>query len=179
MIAKNLETNRLILRQWKDSDLPLFYRLNSNQKVMEYFPNTLTKEQSDKLAFRIQKELKEKPYGFWAAELKSESRFIGFIGLHHADFKANFTPCIEIGWRLDSPFWGKGYATEGAKYVLDYAHNVLKIKEVISFTAKNNFRSRRVMEKLKMTHDENDNFLHPKISKGHPLSLHVLYRSRS
>ncbi len=179
MPAKNLETDRLILRQWKDSDLPLFYELNSSQKTMEYFPNTLTKDQSDQLALRIQKELREKPYGLWAVELKEGASFIGFIGLHYQDFKAHFTPCIEIGWRLHFPFWGKGYATEGAKHVLNYAHNVLKIKEVVSFTSKSNFRSIRVMEKLGMTYDKNDDFLHPNVPKGHPISLHVLYRSKS
>ena len=178
MPAKNLETDRLILRQWKDSDLPLFYKLNSNPKTMEYFPYTLTKDQSYELAHKIQKELKEKPYGMWAVELKEGSNFIGCIGLHYQDFNTHFTPCIEIGWRLDFPFWGKGYATEGAQYVLDYALNVLKIKEVVSFTSKSNFRSIRVMEKLEMTYDKNDDFLHPKIPKGHPLSLHVLYRSK-
>jgi len=179
MTAKNLETDRLILRQWKDSDLPLFYKLNSNPKTMEYFPSILTKDQSNEYAFKIQKELKEKPYGIWAVELKDNSRFIGCIGLHYQDFKAHFTPCIEIGWRLDLSFWGKGYATEGAKCALDYAHNALKIKEVVAFTAKCNFRSIRVMEKLKMTYDKKDDFLHPKVPKESPLSLHVLYRSKS
>lgn len=178
MKSKCLKTNRLILRHWKESDLPLFYKLNSNPKVMEYFPFTLTKEQSDNMARKIQKELSEMSYGLWAVELKLNQTFIGFIGLHYQDFNTTFSPCIEIGWRLDFPFWGYGYATEGAKCALKYGINTLKIEEIVAFTPKINYRSRRVMEKLNMSYDSKDDFLHPKIPKGHPISEHVLYRSQ-
>jgi len=177
MNAKTLETTRLLLRHWKSSDLPLFYKINSNPIVMKHLICTLNKEQSDNLAYRVQKELDEKPYGFWAVELKCNQKFIGCIGLHYQDFNTHFAPCIEIGWRLDLPFWGQGYATEGAKYILDYGHNTLNIEEIVAYTSKNNSKSKKVMEKIGMQYDEKGDFLHPRLPKGHLASEQTLYRS--
>ena len=92
---------------------------------MEFFPNVLSEKESNVLAERIRKELKEKPYGMWAVEIPLKAKFIGFTGLHYQDFKAHFTPCIEIGWRFASQYWGQGYATEAAKAALDYGFNHL------------------------------------------------------
>lgn len=176
MSAPILETPRLILRHWKKEDLPLFSQLNQDPKVMEFFPSALSEKESDQFAQNIEKELTEKDYGFWAVELKKTNQFIGFVGLHYQDFPASFTPCVEIGWRLMYNEWGKGYALEAALKVLHYAFHTLKFEEIVSFTTVKNVRSRRLMERLKMTHDQNDDFEHPKLSKMHPLRLHVLYR---
>jgi 3-dehydroquinate dehydratase / shikimate dehydrogenase len=178
MTKKCLETKRLILRHWEDVDYLSFYKMNSNPKVMEFFPFTLTKKQSDFVANRITTELSKKPYGFWAVALKTTGKFMGFIGIHYLDrIKMPFTPCMEIGWRLDVPYWGKGYATEGAKCALEYGHKILKFKEIIAITPVINQRSRRVMEKLNMEHFIS--FFHPKIPQYHRLSRQVLYRSKS
>jgi 3-dehydroquinate dehydratase / shikimate dehydrogenase len=120
MMHPLLRTPRLILRPWQDEDLEAFASLNADPKVMEFFPAMLSREESDNLAGRIQKEFLEKQYGLWAVEAPGMSRFIGFIGLHFQNFKAHFTPCVEIGWRLASPFWGKGYATEWSRAALQY-----------------------------------------------------------
>ena len=117
-------------------------------------------------------------FGFWAAELKGTGDFIGFVGLGVPDFEGRFTPCIEIGWRLAAAFWNRGLATEGAHAALGYAFSVLALREVVAFTVPANLRSRRVMEKLGMTHDPDDDFDHPRIPEGHPLRRHVLYRIR-
>ena len=171
-----METERLTLRHWKESDLVPFAKMNANPKVMEFFPKTLSLEESNAFAGKIQKELKETPYGLWAVEVKKKASFIGFIGLHYQDFEADFTPCIEIGWRLDNNFWGKGYAFEGASAVLEYAFNTLGLKEVVSFTAKVNLRSIHLMKKIGLKNDPKDNFLHSKLEDGDPLKPHVLYR---
>jgi len=150
--------------------------MNADAKVMEFFPSTLTEEQSNALANRIIEH--EKKYGFtlWAVDTNDHS-FIGFIGLQHVPFEAFFTPAIEIGWRLDAAFWGKGYATEGAKACLDYGSNQLKLKTIVSFTTEKNIRSRNVMGKIGMTHNNAEVFNHPKLPKDHFLSKHVLCKA--
>ena len=179
MLAPILTTKRLLLRQWKESDLPLFAKMNADARVMEYFPSTLNREESNSLAQRIQQELKEKEYGLWAIEVVGAASFIGFVGLHYQAFSAAFTPCIEIGWRLAYEHWGKGYAFEAASKVTEYAFQTLKLRELVSFTTVGNQRSRKLMERLGMTRRLEDDFEHPKLPKGHPLRPHALYRLKN
>ncbi len=174
--APNLQTKRLIMRHWKESDLAPFAKMNADAHVMNYFPSPLSKKESDAMAKRIEDELTNKKYGLWAVETKHDGTFIGFIGLHYHDFPAHFTPCIEIGWRLAYEHWGKGYAFEAASQVLNYAFEVLRLKEIVSFTAKQNDRSIKLMEKLGMATDPQDDFEHPSLPEGHPLRPHILYR---
>lgn len=173
-----LETERLILRQWRDSDLAEFARMNSDKRVMEFFPYTLTPEASDRLAKDMQNALNTSLIGLFAAEAKNGTPFIGFIGLSVPKFTAHFTPCVEIGWRLAFEHWGNGYATEGAAAVLQYGFDIVKLKEIVSFTAEINKRSQAVMQKIGMSHNSADDFDHPHESmpEGHPLKRHVLYR---
>lgn len=171
------KTPRLGLRRWKESDLAPFAEMNMSQRVMKYFPNTLTEEESNSMVHRINEHFDKHGFGLWAAELLESNEFIGFIGLSIPGFEADFTPCIEIGWRLSDKFWGEGYAPEGAKACLDYAFNDLGISEIVSFTSLFNKPSIRVMEKIGM--DYADEFFHPKIEVSNPLCKHVLYRINS
>lgn len=174
-----LKTQRLILRPWCEQDLEPFAKLNADPKVMEYFPTTLSKAESDQLAKRIKTKMDEKVWGMWAVSVPGVAEFIGFIGLNIEDqvsFPAPFTPAVEVGWRIAFEYWGKGYATEGAKAALAYGFETLNLDEIVSFTAVQNMRSRRVMERIGMHHDPKDDFDHPKLLEGHPLRKHVLYR---
>ena len=130
------------------------------------------------LAKDMQKALNKDGLGLFAVEVKNGAPFIGFIGLAIPKFTAHFTPCVEIGWRLAFEHWGNGYATEGAKAALQYGFEVLKLPEIVSFTAELNKRSQAVMQKIGMTHNAADDFLHPHPSmpEGHPLKRHVLFR---
>lgn len=179
MPAPNIMTERLILRQWNQDDLSYFSKINADKKVMEFFPSTLSSEESNALAEKIQKELQEKNYGLWAVEVKDIAPFIGFIGLHYQDFPSSFTPCIEIGWRIAYEHWGKGYAFEAGSKVAEYAFNVLNLDEIVSLTSVINTRSRRLMEKLGMIYNPEDDFNHAKLPEGHPLRPHVLYRLKN
>ena len=174
-----LETPRLILRHWRVTDREPFARMNADPNVMEFFPACLTPPQSDALVARIEAHFRKHGFGLFAAESRQTSSFAGFIGLSVSTFRARFTPCVEIGWRLSPEFWGQGLAPEGAGAVAKYAFEVLQIKELVSFTVPENLRSRRVMEKLGMTHDPADDFNHPQLPPRHPLRRHVLYRLRS
>lgn len=153
--------------------------MNANPRVMEYFPATLSRRESDEMMNRMQTKIEERGWGWWAASLATDGKFIGFIGMNdvtQATFPAHFTPAVEIGWRLAYPFWGKGYAVEGALACLKYGFETLNLEEIVAFTAVQNMRSRKVMEKICMHHDPKDDFDHPKVPEGHPLRKHVLYR---
>jgi 3-dehydroquinate dehydratase / shikimate dehydrogenase len=170
-----IKTERLILRPWKENDFKHFAQLNADPRVMEYFPSLLTQEESDQLAKRICTAMKQQGWGLWAVSVLNSADFIGYIGLAPVNFVAHFTPAIEIGWRLAYDFWNKGYATEGAQAALKHGFENLHLNEIVSFTAVNNRRSRRVMEKIGMQHDEKNDFDHPKLPEGHELRKHVLY----
>jgi RimJ/RimL family protein N-acetyltransferase len=178
MKITELETERLLLRQWRRLDYSVFAELNSDPEVMEYFPNLLTRKESDAVAEKCQSIISERGWGFWATELKSSGLFIGFVGLNKPKPTMPFSPCVEIGWRLHKSYWGKGYATEAAAEALRFCFETLGLIEVVSFTTLSNFRSRSVMERLGFR-DTAQNFEHPDIPKGHSLSEHVLYKLTS
>jgi RimJ/RimL family protein N-acetyltransferase len=171
-----LTTDRLILREWRKADREPFAALNADLRVMEFFPTCLDRAESDAFADRIEAHFARHGFGLWAVELPAIAPFIGFIGLSIPRFQAHFMPCVEIGWRLAHPYWGKGYATEGGKCVLAYGFNQLKLKEIVSFTARVNLRSRAVMERIGMRRDLAGDFDHPALPEGHKLRPHVLYR---
>lgn len=168
-----IETSRLRLRDWEEGDLKPFIELNADEKVMTYFPKTLSTEETMLFYKTIVSEFKECGFGLYAVELKRNKEFIGFIGFHRATFEADFTPCIEIGWRLKKEAWGKGYATEGAKACLKYGFNTLNFNNVYSFTADVNKPSINVMIKIGMRFIKT--FNHPKVEKSSLLNKHVLF----
>jgi RimJ/RimL family protein N-acetyltransferase len=171
-----LRTDRLHLRRWQPADLAPFAALNADPRVNEFLTGPLSQEQSDEMATRIDANFDQHGFGLWAVEVCNSSTFIGFIGLSVPRLEAHFTPCVEIGWRLSADHWDRGYATEGARATLDFAFNVIGLREIVSYTVPANLRSRRVMEKIGMKHDSVDDFNHPSLSEGHPLQRHVLYR---
>ena len=168
-----LETERLLLRQWQEKDLDIFTAMNQDDEVMRYFPNKRTAAQTKEFYEIISKEFSEYGYGLYAVEEKCSGDFIGFVGFHHANMEVDFCPCIEIGWRLDKQYWGKGYATEGAKACLKHGYETLGFDKVYSFTANQNTPSQRVMQKIGMRFEQN--FEHPDIAENHPLRPHICY----
>jgi ribosomal-protein-alanine N-acetyltransferase len=170
-----IQTPRLLLRGWKESDLPDFRAMNRDPQVMRYFTKPLTEEETDAFYLRIQEEFRELGYSLYAAETKAEGEFIGFVGFHMATFAASFTPCIEIGWRLKRAAWGQGFATEAAKACLDFGFGTLGIDRVYSFTSKVNRKSESVMQRIGM--EKAMEFMHPNIGPDSPLCAHVLYRT--
>ena len=167
-----LQTERLILRDWREKDLDPFAAMNADPRVMEFFPACLSRAESDELAERISARLSEHGWGLYAVESKATGDFLGFTGLSAPSFISG----VEIGWRLDPAVWGQGLATEAAHAAAQFAFSQLALPELVSFTSAGNLRSRRVMEKLGMTHRPEDDFDHPGIPEGHPLRRHVLYR---
>lgn len=173
---KYVETERLILRDWKDEDKPAFASMNADPIVMEYFPRRLTEMDSNHLVDRFGEHFKKHGYGPYAVEHKKTQTFIGFVGLHNVEMKVPFAPAVEIAWRLDYAFWGKGYASEAAQAVVDYAFKDLKLPEIVAFAVHDNARALHIMEKIGMKRDKAGDFDYPSLHKDHPLGKFVLYR---
>lgn len=169
-----VETERLLLRQWLPSDKAPFAALNADKRVMEYFPAPLTREESDAMADRCQLLIEQQGWGFWAVELKTTEQFVGALGLHIPADKLPFSPCVEIGWRFAYPFWGQGLATEAALAALQVGFERLKLAKIVSFTALINLRSQAVMERIGMVRAP-ESFPHPNVNRDTPLSQHCWY----
>ena len=160
-----LRTERLLLRRWREADRAPFAALNADPVVMEHFPATLTRAESDAMVDRIESHFGEHGYGLWAVE--ADSRLAGFTGLawQHG---LPFSPALEVGWRLAADCWGKGYATEAARAALEVG--LRHAPSIVSMTALSNERSQRVMERLGLRRD--GEFDHPRSPERH-----VLYRT--
>ncbi len=176
-----IETNRLYLRNWRKSDIDIMAAISSSPKVMEFFPQLSTYDDTLALISRIKNHFEKHGFGLYAVERKDSNEFIGFVGLNEVSFSIpslnylNKNP-IEIGWRLGERHWGHGFAAEAANMVLEAAFENFHLDVVVSFTAKLNKRSIRVMEKIGMTHNVQEDFLHPTLADDSPLKPHVLYK---
>lgn len=176
-----LHTERLILRTFCDSDLAAMAAISADPIVMEHFPATQDVAATAALIARINQHFAQFGYALYAVEEKTTSSMLGFVGLNQpsftiAHFKPAGLPIVEIGWRLAQAAWGQGYATEAAKAVLAHAFEVLNLPEIISFTARTNLKSQRVMQKIGLINRAEDNFNHPNLPFDSPLCAHVLYR---
>lgn len=167
-------SNRLGFRKFNNSDVDPFFKLNSDPEVMKYFPSTLDMEETQHLITRINLHIEEYGFGFFAVDHLDSNTFAGFLGLKKTNFTAEFTPCVEIGWRLSKDFWNHGLATEGAQRCLEFAFSNLKLKDIYSFTALLNLPSERVMQKIGM--HKIGEFEHPSVEDLHPLKRHCLYK---
>jgi len=171
-----LETERLLLRRWRERDSDPFAALNADPEVMEHFPSVLSAEESTQLLRRIDRQFEEFGFGLWAVEIKWAKRFIGFCGLAVPTFETHFTPAIEIGWRFAKDQWGSGYATEAAKVVLDFGFEKTDLEQILSWTVPANQRSQGVMRRLGMQRTPELDFDHPRFLHDERLRRHIVYR---
>jgi ribosomal-protein-alanine N-acetyltransferase len=171
-----LTTDRLILRSWRDDDKEPFATINADPRVMEFFRRPLSRAESNAMVDGIEEHFETHGFGLWAVEVQDGAPFIGFTGLSFWQRAPSLEPLVEIGWRLGSPYWGQGYATEAARFALQYGFRTARLTEIVSFTAARNLRSRAVMERIGMHHDPADDFDHTTFPEGHSLRSHVLYR---
>lgn len=171
-----LRTEHLILRRLCPDDLEPLAAMNADPEVMCYFPACLDRSETEALIARMDRHFVRHGFGWWAVDVPGVRSFAGFVGLLVPAFHAHFTPCVEVGWRLPRPLWGRGYATEAGRVSIDFAFDHLGLDEVVSMAVVDNAASRRVMERLGMTRRPEDDFGHPKLPFDHPLRRHVLYR---
>jgi RimJ/RimL family protein N-acetyltransferase len=147
--------------------------INNDAEVMTYFPNTYNEEQTAAFVARMRQSYEERGYCYFAVETIADGRFIGFIGLAWQTYEAPFTPCTDIGWRLDKAAWGRGYATEGAMRCLEYAFHDLGLETIVAVAPQINSPSVNVMQKIGMVHTLD--FEHPVLAQSPHLQPCVCY----
>ena len=167
------KSERLGFRNWINRDFEDLYKLCSDEEVMEHFPCTLSKKEVEQFIDRLKNHFVENGFTYYATELVETREFIGMIGLALQEYKSNFTPAVDIGWRLKRSAWGKGYATEGAKRCLEYAFNELDINRIISVCTIKNKKSENVMKKIGMI--KKGEFNHPEMSNHPTYTKHSCY----
>ncbi|MCA3017601.1 MAG: GNAT family N-acetyltransferase [Rhodocyclaceae bacterium] len=171
-----IRTQRVLLRQWKDSDLDAWAEMNADPEVRKYFPKVLDRAEADGEASRIRGGIAQRGWGMWAIEIPGILPFAGLVGLNLPAFQAPWMPAVEIGWRLSRDAWHKGYATEGAVAAMNFAFDELHLPEVVAMSVKTNTPSHQVMQRLGMTHDPSADFDHPRVPADWPLKTHILHR---
>lgn len=164
----NIETERLILRELKPTDLEGMFELDSNPEVHKYLGNKPVKtiDESRKILESVINQYKERGIGRWAAIEKSSGDFIGWSGLRlNTEYKLNgFTNYYDVGYRLIKRFWGKGYATESGKVAVNYAFNTLKLPELYGITEMGNQASHNALLKIGLDHVEDFYFEEEKLN---------------
>jgi RimJ/RimL family protein N-acetyltransferase len=172
-VAVALRTRRLLLREWRDDDSAAFAAMTADPAVLRYLPPP-----DPDAVTRMRAHWREHGFGLFVVELPDEAPFVGVIGLAHVRSELPFAPAVEAAWRLAPAYWGRGYATEAARAAIDDGFSRLGLTEIVAFTVPANDASRRVMARLGMTCDPDEDFDHPRFPLEHPLCRHVLYRLR-
>ncbi len=157
------KSERLGFRDWSETDLTEFAKINADLEVMEHFPKPLTEKETAEFIDRLKKHYTKNGFNYFATEILESGELIGFIGLAFQDYKTDFTPAVDIGWRLKKSAWGKGYATEGAKKCLEFAFIELNLDKIISTCTEKNSKSENVMKKIGMK--KIGEFKHPKLKE--------------
>ncbi len=170
-----IETDRLILRAYREEDREDFAAMNGHPDVGAWLSGPLDRAGSDAMMDRITDLIAEHGFGFWAAERKADRRLIGAIGLLIMADDLPTPGAIELGWRLHPEAQGSGLATEGAAAARDWAFANLGVDEVVAITADTNVRSQSVMRKIGMRPDQGRDFDHPRLAQDHPLRRHVFF----
>jgi RimJ/RimL family protein N-acetyltransferase len=179
-VPVSLRTPRLLLREWRDEDVEPFAHLSADPAVMQYLVSFADRPAIDAWIAGARTHWRERGFGPWVVELPGEASFIGVVGLSRLRFALPFAPAVEAAWRVARAYWGKGYAHEAARAAIGDGFGRLGLDEIVAFTVPTNRASRRIMEKLGMTHEpaKDFDFEHPRLPPGHPLRRHVLYRLR-
>jgi RimJ/RimL family protein N-acetyltransferase len=168
-----VQTSRLLMRRWEDSDREPFADLNADPETMRYFPALLDRAASDAMIDRVESRFEQQGYGLWALEVTATGQFIGFTGLNPLPDGVPGAGGLEVGWRLARHAWHQGYATEAARAALGVAFDGAGLAEIWSMTAVLNEPSQAVMRRLGLT--EVARFDHPRVPAGHRLQPHVMY----
>lgn len=174
------ETERLILRAFREEDRLPWAAMNADPEVMRYFPALLSREEADGVMDRVNGKIAATGVGFWALERKEDGVFLGFAGLNwvgHDDLPVY--GMWEVGWRLARHAWGHGYATEAGAFALRHGFGPMRLPSIIAYTARGNLPSQRVMQRLGMARAASLDFEHPAVPVGSPVRPHIVYRKEA
>jgi RimJ/RimL family protein N-acetyltransferase len=167
-----IETERLILRPWRETDGEPFWAISQNADVSRYL-RPYSQEECHSAHLRMNSMQAEHGHCFWAVEHKADGRFIGFCGIVPP---REPTWEYELGWLLERASWGKGYAQEAAHACIDWAWDRLSAATLAAITSAANSRCRRLMHALGMNYDPAADFDDNNMPEGDPRRRQVLYR---
>lgn len=173
-----LLTDRLIIRNWDARDGDLCHLVNSDERVMEFYPFRRTRAESDAQLIAWRDDIERIGFGMFPLELREGGDCVGYCGIKYANVAPHLPEdTVEIGWRIAPPFWGRGYVTEAARRILAFGFDEVGLPEIVSYAVPANRRSTAVMERLGMRRDESADFDHPRVPESHRhLKRHVVYR---
>jgi RimJ/RimL family protein N-acetyltransferase len=173
-----IETDRLRLRQWRESDRLPWRAMNADPEVMRFFPATLSDAEADRLMDRCRDLIAGGGLCFWAVERKADGVFLGFVGLNQIGHDIPLKGQWEAGWRLARHAWGAGYASEAARASLAHGFETMGLERIVAYTASTNLPSMAVMQRIGMVPVPAEDFDHPVLPEGHPLRRHVVWEAR-
>jgi RimJ/RimL family protein N-acetyltransferase len=177
MMAETMfETDRLILRAFRETDRDPWAAMNADPEVMRHFPATLSRAEADGVMDRVNEKIADTGVGFWALERKADGCFLGFAGLNRIGHEN--LPIYgewEVGWRLARHAWGQGYASEAGAFALDHGFQAMGLRRILAYTACTNSLSERVMQRLGMERRADMDFEHPAVPVGSPVRPHIVY----
>lgn len=166
-------SERLGFRNWRQTDIAQLIEINNDDEVMAFFPKIPSTEDTINFIKRMQYNFLKKNFCYFAVDLLENDAFVGFIGLSEKSFPADFTPCIDIGWRLKKEVWNRGLATEGARACLYYGFNQLSLDQINAIAPSVNLKSQKIMKKIGMK--EVKTFDHPELAAYPHLQECVLF----
>jgi RimJ/RimL family protein N-acetyltransferase len=175
MAEFRLETERLILREWREADVEPLAAMNADPEVMQYVGPLQTRGDAARMAGNLARMQADHGHCYWALERRGDGVMIGFCGLDPG-FVGPVKGQVEIGWRLARQAWGQGFAREAAEASLAWGFAELSLAAIWAKTVPANWRSWGLMRRLGMRYVEGGDFDHPALAAGDPLRRHVLYR---
>ena len=171
-----IETDRLILRDWRKSDIAPYCAMGRDAEVMRHLGGVIDRSAATAAIDRFSASIAATGLGFWAIERLNDSAFLGFCGLRIGGHPG--TPVseeLEIGWRLAREFWGQGYARDAAQASINHGWANTACERIAAWTVPANTTSWGLMKRLGMSAKPELDFDHPQFDAGHPLRRHVVY----
>jgi RimJ/RimL family protein N-acetyltransferase len=173
------ETARLVLRDWREDDWPVFWRLTNTPAVMRWLGGVADEATRTAAQARVEGYRRDHGHTFWVVERKDDGALLGFCGLKLSNQAGGPQGMMEVGWRLREDAWGKGYAKEAAVASLDLAFDCFGADEVIALTVQGNTGSWGLMLRLGMERREDLDFDNADFDPDNPrIIVHAISRAR-
>ena len=171
-----IETDRLILREWRNDDVATLHAICTDLRVMEFLGPLQTRAEVASAIDRQRSYQHAVGHCYWAVERKRDARLLGFCGIQPEPAGTPIAGKPDIGWRLAHDVWGKGYALEAARAAIDWGFANLHDEDALwAITVPANHRSWGLMERLGMERRRDLDFDHPSVAPGDPLRPHIAY----
>jgi RimJ/RimL family protein N-acetyltransferase len=173
-----IETERLILRGWRDADIAPWHAICSDPTVMAHLGPLMTRDEAAAYVARMQAMQADIGHCFWAMESRADGALIGFCGVKPGADGTPIKDRLEIGWRMGQAYWGRGYAREAAQAAIDWVWANRAEDSIWAITTPDNSRSWGLMARLGMTRRQDMDFDHPLLAPGDPLRPHITHEIR-